>query len=207
MTEIEVIVTHISFHPPGEDNREKKYQVHKQFGDRREGVTGARTYFYADEAKCDQHMETFIKCIQASGTETEKNATQSCVHVASCQHFVAVGGSSVDGFSAIKMTALGRPQFLVGSKGRFKGPCTALSDTDTILLKAPVLRGPGEMAAVLHLPSITAGERRRGSLRAEAGAGPAAGGVLLCSPAGDNNTDLQYVPCCVLLWLLMFRNF
>ncbi|XP_026198018.1 proline dehydrogenase 1, mitochondrial [Anabas testudineus] len=73
----------------GEDHREKKYKVHKQFGDRRGGVTGARTYFYADEAKCDQHMETFIKCIKASG------------------------GSSMDGFSAIKMTALGRPQFLL----------------------------------------------------------------------------------------------
>lgn len=55
------------FSPPGEDHREKKYKVHKQFGDRRGGVTGARTYFYADEAKCDQHMETFIKCIKASG--------------------------------------------------------------------------------------------------------------------------------------------
>uniref|UniRef100_A0A8C3ALS9 Proline dehydrogenase n=1 Tax=Cyclopterus lumpus TaxID=8103 RepID=A0A8C3ALS9_CYCLU len=73
----------------GEDHREKKYKAHKQFSDRRGGVTGARTYFYADEAKCDQHMETFIKCIKASG------------------------GSSMDGFSAIKMTALGRPQFLL----------------------------------------------------------------------------------------------
>nr|XP_004566773.1 proline dehydrogenase 1, mitochondrial isoform X2 [Maylandia zebra] len=73
----------------GKDNRERKYQAHKQFSDRRGGVTGARTYFYADEAKCDQHMETFIKCIKASG------------------------GSSMDGFSAIKMTALGRPQFLL----------------------------------------------------------------------------------------------
>ncbi|XP_032371813.1 proline dehydrogenase 1, mitochondrial isoform X3 [Etheostoma spectabile] len=73
----------------GEDHREKKYKAHKQFGDRREGVTGARTYFYADEAKCDQHMETFIRCIKASG------------------------GSSMDGFTAIKMTALGRPQFLL----------------------------------------------------------------------------------------------
>ncbi|KAM9360227.1 proline dehydrogenase 1, mitochondrial [Symphorus nematophorus] len=73
----------------GEDHREKKYKAHKQFGDRRGGVTAARTYFYADEAKCDQHMETFIKCIKASG------------------------GSSMDGFSAVKMTALGRPQFLL----------------------------------------------------------------------------------------------
>ncbi|XP_015685316.1 proline dehydrogenase 1, mitochondrial-like, partial [Protobothrops mucrosquamatus] len=69
--------------------REKRYSVHHKFGDRRDGVTGARTYFYADEAKCDRHMETFVKCIEASG------------------------GSSEDGFSAIKLTALGRPQFLL----------------------------------------------------------------------------------------------
>eukprot|EP00066_Takifugu_rubripes_P008781 XP_003975246.1 PREDICTED: proline dehydrogenase 1, mitochondrial-like [Takifugu rubripes] len=45
------------------------------------------------EAKCDQHMETFIKCIKASG------------------------GSSSEGFSAIKMTALAEPEFLL----RFSG--------------------------------------------------------------------------------------
>ncbi|XP_040010463.1 proline dehydrogenase 1, mitochondrial [Xiphias gladius] len=73
----------------GKDHGEKKYKAHKEFGDRRGGVTGARTYFYADEAKCDKNMETFIKCIKASG------------------------GSSMDGFSAVKMTALGRPQFLL----------------------------------------------------------------------------------------------
>uniref|UniRef100_A0A8C2D6W4 Proline dehydrogenase n=1 Tax=Cyprinus carpio TaxID=7962 RepID=A0A8C2D6W4_CYPCA len=73
----------------GMDHREKKYKAHRQFGDRRGGVISARTYFYADEAKCDHHMETFINCIKASA------------------------GSSVDGFSAIKMTALGRPQFLL----------------------------------------------------------------------------------------------
>ncbi|XP_051533198.1 proline dehydrogenase 1, mitochondrial-like isoform X3 [Myxocyprinus asiaticus] len=73
----------------GMDHREKKYKAHRQFGDRRGGVISARTYFYADEAKCDHHMDTFIKCIKASA------------------------GSSVDGFSAIKMTALGRPQFLL----------------------------------------------------------------------------------------------
>uniref|UniRef100_A0AAY4BRW0 Proline dehydrogenase n=1 Tax=Denticeps clupeoides TaxID=299321 RepID=A0AAY4BRW0_9TELE len=72
-----------------DDHREKKYKAHRKFGDRRGGVISARTYFYADEAKCDQHMETFLNCIRASG------------------------GSSEDGFSAIKMTALGRPQFLL----------------------------------------------------------------------------------------------
>lgn len=73
----------------GAVQREKKYQVQPGFGDRRGGVISARTYFYADEAKCDHHMETFLKCIEASG------------------------GSSDDGFSAIKLTALGRPQFLL----------------------------------------------------------------------------------------------
>uniref|UniRef100_A0A673WSC2 Proline dehydrogenase n=1 Tax=Salmo trutta TaxID=8032 RepID=A0A673WSC2_SALTR len=73
----------------GVDHREKKYKAHRQFGDRRGGVVSARTYFYADEAKCDNQMETFLNCIKASG------------------------GASIDGFSAIKMTALGRPQFLL----------------------------------------------------------------------------------------------
>uniref|UniRef100_A0A3Q3DLG1 Proline dehydrogenase n=1 Tax=Hippocampus comes TaxID=109280 RepID=A0A3Q3DLG1_HIPCM len=58
-------------------------------GGDRDTFGGSQTYFYADESKCDQHMETFLKCIRASG------------------------GSSMDGFSAIKMTALGRPQFLL----------------------------------------------------------------------------------------------
>lgn len=40
-----------------------------------------------------------------------------------------LGGSSMDGFSAIKMTALGRPQFLVGTKGWLKGQCSNLADT------------------------------------------------------------------------------
>ncbi|XP_049660092.1 proline dehydrogenase 1, mitochondrial [Accipiter gentilis] len=73
----------------GAEQREKQYRAHRGFGDRRGGVISARTYFYADEAKCDQHMETFLRCIDASG------------------------GSSENGFSAIKLTALGRPQFLL----------------------------------------------------------------------------------------------
>ncbi|XP_030357719.1 proline dehydrogenase 1, mitochondrial-like isoform X1 [Strigops habroptila] len=73
----------------GAEQREKQYRAHPGFGDRRGGVISARTYFYADEAKCDQHMETFLHCIDASS------------------------GSSENGFSAIKLTALGRPQFLL----------------------------------------------------------------------------------------------
>ncbi|NXM61782.1 PROD dehydrogenase, partial [Illadopsis cleaveri] len=73
----------------GAEKQEKQYRAHQGFGNRHGGVTGAHTYFYADEAKCDQHMETFLRCIDASS------------------------GSSEDGFSAIKLTALARPQFLV----------------------------------------------------------------------------------------------
>ncbi|XP_032561913.1 proline dehydrogenase 1, mitochondrial-like isoform X1 [Chiroxiphia lanceolata] len=73
----------------GAEQKEKQYQAHQGFGDHHGGVTGAHTYFHTDEAKCDQHMETFLRCIDASS------------------------GSSEDGFSAIKLTALARPQFLV----------------------------------------------------------------------------------------------
>ncbi|XP_038845754.1 proline dehydrogenase 1, mitochondrial-like [Salvelinus namaycush] len=87
--EMDACVSEAEKESPGVDHREKKYKAHRQFGDRRGGVVSARTYFYADEAKCDNQMETFLNCIKASG------------------------GASVDGFSAIKMTALGRPQFLL----------------------------------------------------------------------------------------------
>lgn len=81
--------TFASEESPGADHKEMRFTAHRSFGDGRESVANARTYFYADETKCDQHMETFLKCIKAAG------------------------GSSEDGFSAIKMTALGRPQFLL----------------------------------------------------------------------------------------------
>uniref|UniRef100_A0A4X2LS93 Proline dehydrogenase n=1 Tax=Vombatus ursinus TaxID=29139 RepID=A0A4X2LS93_VOMUR len=73
----------------GASKREKQFRVHRGFGDRRDGVTSARTYFYANEAKCDHHMENFLRCIDASGSASD------------------------DGFCAIKLTALGRPQFLL----------------------------------------------------------------------------------------------
>ncbi|XP_044029438.1 proline dehydrogenase 1, mitochondrial [Siniperca chuatsi] len=87
--EMDSCVSEAEKESPGADRREKQYKAHRQFGDRRGGVISARTYFYADESKCDNQMETFINCIKASG------------------------GASADGFSAIKMTALGRPQFLL----------------------------------------------------------------------------------------------
>ncbi|XP_061196284.1 proline dehydrogenase 1, mitochondrial-like [Saccostrea echinata] len=69
----------------------QRFVAHEEFGDRREGVVSARTYFYEDEAKCDENLKTFKECIDA------------------------VAGAVTDGtgFIAIKMTALGRPQFLL----------------------------------------------------------------------------------------------
>lgn len=66
----------------GTSKREKQYQAHQAFGDRRDGVVSARTYFYANEAKCDGHMETFLRCIEASGGATGARA----------QGFLCLGG-------------------------------------------------------------------------------------------------------------------
>ena len=70
----------------------KRYQPHREFGDRRLGVTGARTFFYQGEVACEKNMEIFLRCIEAVATTT-----------------------STTGFAAIKLTALGRPQLLVSS--------------------------------------------------------------------------------------------
>ncbi|CAL8347439.1 unnamed protein product [Lota lota] len=69
--------------------QEGDHEVNTPFGERRRGFAEAGSYLYADEAKCDQSVEPFLECIKASG------------------------GGALEGFSAIKMTALGRPQFLL----------------------------------------------------------------------------------------------
>lgn len=51
------------FLPSGKDQGQNKHKGHEQSGDGCGGVTEDST----NETKCDQHMETFIKCIKASG--------------------------------------------------------------------------------------------------------------------------------------------
>lgn len=43
----------------------KKFAAYDEFLDRRDKVVSARTYFYEDEAKCDENMETFLRCVDA----------------------------------------------------------------------------------------------------------------------------------------------
>jgi len=64
-------------------------QVHKEV-DRKHKLNSARVYFYQGEANCDRNMQTFLDCIDAVKGST--------------------GGT---GFSAIKLTALGRPEILI----------------------------------------------------------------------------------------------
>ncbi|XP_023030410.2 proline dehydrogenase slgA isoform X1 [Leptinotarsa decemlineata] len=75
----------------------KQYHVDKTFADRRYKVQSARTYFYLNEATCERNMETFIRCLEAIADfqETSKGATYGT------------------GITAIKLTALGRPQLLL----------------------------------------------------------------------------------------------
>lgn len=70
-------------------DKEKRYQAHHEFADRRKKVVSARTYFYEGEAQCDENLNIFLKCIDAASETAE------------------------DGFAAVKLTALGRPQFLL----------------------------------------------------------------------------------------------
>lgn len=67
-----------------------QFSVDKSFADRRFKVQSARTYFYLNEATCEKNMETFIQCLEAVANSTFGT-----------------------GITAIKLTALGRPNLLV----------------------------------------------------------------------------------------------
>jgi proline dehydrogenase len=62
----------------------------KAVADRRHKVLGARTFFYLNEATCERNMETFIRCLEA-----------------------VKYSSFGTGITAIKLTALGRPNLLL----------------------------------------------------------------------------------------------
>uniref|UniRef100_A0A0A9WL92 Proline dehydrogenase n=1 Tax=Lygus hesperus TaxID=30085 RepID=A0A0A9WL92_LYGHE len=67
-----------------------QYTPSKEFADRRYKVSSARTYFYVDEKSCEQNLQIFKDCLETSAKYTNGSA-----------------------FTAIKMTALGRPQLLL----------------------------------------------------------------------------------------------
>ncbi|KAJ9576174.1 hypothetical protein L9F63_006996 [Diploptera punctata] len=62
----------------------------KQFADRRYKVQSARTYFYLNEAQCERNLEVFQECLEAVS-----------------------GATFGTGITAVKLTALGRPQLLL----------------------------------------------------------------------------------------------
>lgn len=65
----------------------KQFQLNRDFADRREKVISARTYFYEDEHKCDAHLETFLKCIDAvGGYELCNNQSHTSVLNCECCH-------------------------------------------------------------------------------------------------------------------------
>ncbi|KAH8270923.1 hypothetical protein KR044_000270 [Drosophila immigrans] len=79
-----------------------QYHVDKSFADRRYKVSSARTYFYLNEATCERNMEIFIKCLEAVSAD---DAKEPRAH--------ATGATFGTGITAIKLTALGRPQLLL----------------------------------------------------------------------------------------------
>ncbi|KAL0267260.1 UNVERIFIED_CONTAM: hypothetical protein PYX00_009582 [Menopon gallinae] len=78
-----------------------QYHVEKTFADRRYKVQSARTYFYLNEATCERNMETFLHCLEAIAEydPVEKDPNP--------------GATLGTGLTAIKLTALGRPQLLL----------------------------------------------------------------------------------------------
>ena len=53
--------------------------AYPKYGDRREGVSSARTYFYTDEQKCDDNLETLMECIRVAGESVFLLMTATCI--------------------------------------------------------------------------------------------------------------------------------
>nr|XP_033341915.1 proline dehydrogenase 1, mitochondrial isoform X2 [Megalopta genalis] len=88
----------------GDEKREgplKKYHVAKPFADRRYKVSSARTYFYLNEASCERNMDIFIRCLESVADKCFMSS------------LFCSGASMGVGITAIKLTALGRPQLLL----------------------------------------------------------------------------------------------
>ena len=45
-----------------------RYRCHREFGDRRESVVAARTYFYKDEEQCEKNLQNILNAIDAVST-------------------------------------------------------------------------------------------------------------------------------------------
>lgn len=88
--EVEASVSSTGTNLSGESTSLPQYSVDKTFADRRYKVQSARTYFYLNEATCERNMETFLECLDA-----------------------VKGATFGTGITAIKLTALGRPQLLL----------------------------------------------------------------------------------------------
>ncbi|XP_073917207.1 proline dehydrogenase 1, mitochondrial isoform X2 [Castor canadensis] len=88
-TKLESCTSEVQRDGSGTSKSEKQYEDHVVFGDCRDDVICARINVYANEAKCDSNMETLLFSIEA------------------------LGAVSDDNFLAIKLTTLGRPQFLL----------------------------------------------------------------------------------------------
>uniref|UniRef100_A0A2M3Z2S6 Proline dehydrogenase n=1 Tax=Anopheles braziliensis TaxID=58242 RepID=A0A2M3Z2S6_9DIPT len=88
--EVESSVSSTGTNLSGDADSLPQYSVDKTFADRRYKVQSARTYFYLNEATCERNMETFLECLDA-----------------------VKGATFGTGITAIKLTALGRPQLLL----------------------------------------------------------------------------------------------
>ncbi|KYM97930.1 Proline dehydrogenase, mitochondrial [Cyphomyrmex costatus] len=108
----------------GDEKREgplKKYHVEKSFADRRYKVSSARTYFYLNEASCERNMDIFIRCLEAVAKDEVHTLRLKFPSQNITTHDQAdpnpesifTGASMGMGITAVKLTALGRPQLLL----------------------------------------------------------------------------------------------